>query len=124
MISANSSSFLPLPHKSPTEGDAVCHIVNDTNPLDWPDTIGEPLNEFKTVGFATMAFPTLFSFGRDDPTDLACVHEVSLSESFKHLTKFGQCNEDGTYTWRIAFHPQFPYWALNMKIRHQLLSQS
>lgn len=26
--------------------------------------------------------------------------------------------------WRFASHPRFPYWALNMKMRHQLISQA
>ena len=46
--SADSNPFLPLPQKSPTEDSVIRHIVNDTDPLDWPDIIGEPLNEFKT----------------------------------------------------------------------------
>ena len=31
---------------------------------------------------------------------------------------------DGQYRWRFASHLRFPYWALNMKLHHQLLSQS
>ena len=35
------------------------------------------------------------------------------------------CDEiDDNFHWRLASHPRFPYWALNMKLRHQLLSQS
>ncbi len=30
----------------------------------------------------------------------------------------------GQIRWRFASHPRFPYWALNMKQRHQLLSQA
>ena len=52
-----------------------------------------------------MAFPTLFPFGVGDPTDPARVREVSLSESLKHLIKFGECNEDGKYTCKPSTHP-------------------
>ena len=31
---------------------------------------------------------------------------------------------NGKFEWRFALHPCFPYWALNMKQRHQLLSQA
>ena len=31
---------------------------------------------------------------------------------------------NGKFEWRFASHPRFPYWALNMKQRHQLLSQA
>ena len=59
-----------------------------------------------------------------DPTCKARRHEVHLSEAFKHLEKYGDKGPDGEQRWRFASHPQFPYWALNMKQRHQVLSQS
>ena len=31
---------------------------------------------------------------------------------------------NGKFEWRFASHPRFPYWALNMKQQHQLLSQA
>jgi hypothetical protein len=38
--------------------------------------------------------------------------------------KFAERLADGKFEWRFASHPRFPYWALNMKQRHQLLSQN
>ena len=70
-----------------------------------------------------MAFPTLFPYGHGDPTDQR-TRKVSLSDAFKHLVKYGEKMQSGQFTWRFASHPRFPYWALNMKLRHQLLSQS
>ena len=50
---------------------------------------------------------------------------VSLSlKHFKHLTKFAERLLDGKYRWRFASHPRFPYWTLDKKQRHQLLSQA
>ena len=42
----------------------------------------------------------------------------------KHLVKFAKRLPNGKYRWRFASHPRFSYWALDMKQRHQLLSQS
>ena len=69
-------------------------------------------------------FPTLFPHGRGDPTCKARHHPVSLADAFKHLMKYSDTSPDGTSRWRFASHPRFPYWALNMKQRHNLLSQS
>jgi hypothetical protein len=76
------------------------------------------VNEFKTDGLAT-----LFPYGKDDPTNRARQHGITLTEAFKHL-KFAERLADGKFEWRFASHPWFPYWALNMKQRHQLLSQA
>ena len=48
-------------------------------PLDWPTTEGNVVNEFRTDGIATMAFPTLFPFGKGDPSTQATQHGVTDS---------------------------------------------
>ena len=65
-------------------------------------------------GLATMAFPTLFPYGKGDPT----VREVCLTDGFKHLIKYADLSTDGLFAWRFASHPRFLYWALNMKQHH------
>jgi len=49
---------------------------------------------------------------------------VTVVDAFKHLICYCDKTPDGCDRWRFASHPRFPYWALNMKQRHQLLSQS
>ena len=71
-----------------------------------------------------MAFPTLFPHGRGDPTNKRRLREVTLTEGFKHLIRYAEHFSTGQFVWRFASHPRFPYWALNMKQRHQLLSQA
>ena len=71
-----------------------------------------------------MAFPALFPYAAGDPTNPARHHPVSITDGFKHLIKFGEVHDGCNTHWRFASHPRFPYWALNMKQRHQLLSQS
>ena len=119
----DSHSFLPLPSREATEDSAIHSIVNGDIPVDWPDIAGQPINEFRTPGLASQAFPTLFPYGSGDPTYPGHQCEVSLTEGFKHLIKYGKKTTSNNLHWRFANHPCFLYWALNMKLRHQLLSQ-
>ena len=123
-IPHQSHSFLPLPQRQQTEQDAIRALINGVDLLDWPVNDGDPINEFCTEVLATMAFPTLFPYGKGDPTKCTRLREVSLTDGFKHLIKYADLSTDGTFTWRFASHPRFPYWALNMKQGHQLLSQA
>ena len=93
--------------------------MNEKDPLGWPSIAGNVVNEFKTDGLATMAFPTLFPFGKGDPTSRARQQGVTLTEAFKHFIKFAERLPDDKYRWRLASHPRFPCWALDMKQRQQ-----
>ena len=124
VLGSSSTSFIPMPQRQRKDGDAIQDAVNKVDPLDWPATEGNALNEFKTDGLASMAFPTLFPYGKGDPTNRARQHDASLAEAFKHLMRFAEMLTNGKFEWRFATHPRFPYWALNMKQRHQLLSQA
>ena len=68
-----------------TENDAICSMLSGDNPLAWPSIINQPINEFRTPGLATQAFPTLFPYGTGDPTCPGRQHKVTLTEAFKHL---------------------------------------
>ncbi|CAB4023269.1 ATP-dependent DNA helicase pif1 [Paramuricea clavata] len=124
VLGSGSTSFIPMRRRQRKEGADIQDAVNEVDPLDWPSTEGNPINGFKTDGLATMAFPTLFPYGKGDPTNRARQHGITLTEAFKHLMKFAERLADGKFEWRFASHPRFPYWALNMKQRHQLLSQA
>ncbi len=121
----DSHSFLPVRKSERNEDAAIRAAVNGEDPLDWPTIAGQPINEFQTSLLATLAFPTLFPHGTGDPTNSGRQREVTLTDGFKHLIKYGECStNDTTIQWRFASHPRFPYWALDMKQRHQLLSQA
>ena len=62
-------------------------MINGEDPLDWPANDGDPINEFRREGLASMAFPKLFPYGKGDPTKRTRIHEVSLTDGFKHLIK-------------------------------------
>lgn len=121
---SDSHSFMPLPHNQLLELDLIRAMINGDNPIEWPTIAGEAINEFQTPGLATMAFPTLFPYGKGDPTTKDRQIEVQQADAFKHLMRYGDTSPEGNPRWRFASHPRFPYWALNMKQRHQLLSQS
>ena len=124
VLGSSSTSFIPMQQRQRKDGDAIQDAVNEVDPLDWPATKGNALNEFKTDGLASMAFPTLFPYGKGDPTNRARQHDLSLAGAFKHLMRFAEMLTNGKFEWRLATHPRLPYWALNMKQRHQLLSQA
>ena len=83
----DSHSFLLLSSREATEDSSIRSIVNGDNPVDWPDIAGQPINEFRTPGLASQAFPTLFPYGSGDPTYPGRQCEVTLTEGFKHLIK-------------------------------------
>ena len=82
----------------------------------WGPPGGKPV--FK---MSTMSIPTLFLYGAGDPTFPGRQHEVSNTDAFKHLIRYGDITPDNQKHWRFASHPRFRCWALNMK---QLLSQA
>lgn len=120
----DTRSFLPFPVAEATEDRTIRSVINDSNRSDWPDINQTPVNEFQTPFLATMAFPTLFPYGRGDPTNPGRQRAVSLTDGLKHLIKYAETTENDQRYWRFASHPRFPYWGLNMKQRHQLLSQA
>ena len=91
--------------------------------FNWPSVQNSPLNEYTTSFLATMAFPTLFSDGKGDPTNPSLHKRVTLIEKFRHLCKFAE-NKNGLWHYRFAQHPRFSYWALNMIQRAQILQKS
>ena len=118
----DSHSFLPFPIAQQTEDLAISSTIRG-EPLSWPGLHQNAINEFSTPYLATMCFPVLFPYGSGDPTNPARARNVSLTEALKHLNRFGEFI-NGKPAWRFASHPRFTYWGLNMKQRHQLLSQT
>ena len=78
----------------------------------WPPAGETPINEFKTEGYISCAFPTLFPTGAADfVAPRACA--VTIGNYLKHLLMY----EDG----RFARHPRFCYFALNTAMRWRAL---
>ena len=122
-VPCSSRSFLSVPIATGTEDEAICATFEHSDPFDWPCISNSPINEFRTPGLESQVFPTLFPYGKGDPTFPGRHRQVTLTDAFKHLERYADVVQGGLY-WRFATHPRFPYWALNMKQRHQLISQA
>lgn len=115
---------MPFSVNETTEDQAIRSILDYSEHTDWPDIEQTPINEFQTPFLATISFPTLFPYGHGDPTYEGRERSVSLTDALKHLIKYAEKGSDNQWHWRFANHPRFPYWGLNMKQYHQLLSQA
>ena len=113
-----SQSFVPSAARLATEQETVRQSIQDrqtgapTSTLMWPTIGGRPINEFKTEGYMSMAFPTLFTTGAADFLGRRC-SQVTIGNYFKHLLMY----EDG----RFASHPRFRFFALNTEMRWRAL---
>ena len=85
----------------------------EANPFVMPARIngGEPLVEYRSRGYITLGWPTLFPMGVGDFTDANRRKKISWDEWVKHLQKF----QDG----RFARHRRFPYFILNTNEREK-----
>ena len=118
----DSSRLLPVNDTRQQEIDFIRQNVSQ-GPMNWPNLGNSPLNGYVTPFLATMAFPTLFSDGKGDPTNPAILKNITLKEKIKHLIKFAE-KKDNKWIYRFANHPRFSYWALNMIQRKQILQQT
>ncbi|CAB4005608.1 Hypothetical predicted protein [Paramuricea clavata] len=55
VLGSGSTSFIPMRQRQRKEGAAIQDAVSEVDPLDWPSTEGNLINEFKTDGLASMA---------------------------------------------------------------------
>ena len=63
-------SFVPVTHRKETEREIVQQAVSQAGssaqPFPWPQVSSTPINEFQTVGYMTLAFPSPFPTGAAD----------------------------------------------------------
>ena len=84
--------------------------------IPWPSRGDTPLSEFTTQYFFTMAFPTLFPYGKADFLINRKKTITSMSDWAKHLLWY----KDG----RFAAHPYFKFVVHNMIVRKRALENS
>lgn len=85
--------------------------MQESQSVSWPRS-GTPVNEFRTEGYMSCAFPTLYSTGDGNFTSPR-LWPVTIGFYFKHLMMYS----DG----RFAKHPRFHYIALNTEMRWRAL---
>ena len=77
--------------------------------IDWPEICESPVNEYVTQGYITMAFPTLFPYGKADLLQRHPKKEIKHKEYFTFLFNY----RDG----RFSKHKRFRYFAVNSFLR-------
>jgi ATP-dependent DNA helicase PIF1 len=89
----------------------------------YPPISGDPLDEYKTINLASMAFPTLFPYGYADPFGVHNRHaEETLRNKVRHLIHYMEII-DGERVCRFAKHTRFILWIYNILNRHALMAQ-
>ncbi|KAK3917798.1 ATP-dependent DNA helicase [Frankliniella fusca] len=81
--------------------------------LLWPSIGTEPINEFSSPGYISLAFPHLFPFAQGDYS-MPRPHKVNLSDYIHHLMSF----HDG----RFAKDERFRYFMMNTLMRWNCLN--
>ena len=56
--------------------------------VQWPKQSSGPISEFDTIRLMSMAFPTLFPYGKGDSTNPERHHRISFSQSVKHYHRY------------------------------------
>ena len=67
MITA-ATQVHPFYHKCHSEDDTIRCTVAGDDPLEWPTLGDTEIKEFRTEGLALQVIPTLFPYGKADPT--------------------------------------------------------
>ena len=87
-----SGTFVPMNFRKGTEQEIVrsslteCqqHPHTNTQPIAWPEITNTPINEFRTEGYISCAFPTLFPTGAGD-FNQPRLHTVTIGNYFDPL---------------------------------------
>lgn len=115
-----SGTFVPMNFSRGTEQEIVRNSLTErqqpfhasAQPISWPEITNTPINEFRTEGYISCAFLTLFPTGAGDFTQPR-LRTVTIGNYFKHLMMY----KDGCF----AKHPRFRFFALNIEMRWRAL---
>ena len=105
-VPCSSHSFLPVPIATGTEDEAIRATFEHSDPFDWPCISNSPINEFRTPGLASQVFPTLFPYGKGDPTFPGRQRQVTLT-CFQASGTVRRCSARW-FILVICYMPTFP----------------
>lgn len=117
-VARSSHSLLPVPRGTAREDEAIRATFNQVIHLT-----GQACLQIQSMSSAPQDRDHKSSphYGTGDPTFPSTSSHID--RCFKHLERYTDV-EQGCFQWRFATHPRFPYWALTIKQRHQLISQA
>ena len=97
---ADVATFIPVVARKMTTIRKSVHYRQPTEDqiVPWPENGSVPIDEFKTEGYISCAFPTLFPTGEADYL-APRLQSVTVGMYFKHLMMYGEG--------RFAMHPRF-----------------
>jgi len=122
---------LPIdPNGRRSEVESIRNIVDNAGGrppiLMFPEQLNF-INDFTQAGLISAGFPTLFPFGKGDPTLGDRALDVTMLESMKHLMKYcvKKVTDDGGTEWHYPFveDDRFVHWAQNTIERHRAQQQ-
>ena len=90
---ADVATFIPVVARKMTEKETIRKSVHHRQPTEdqivpWPENGSVPIDEFKTEGYISCAFPTLFPTGEADFIATR-LQSVTVGMYFRHLMKAG-----------------------------------
>jgi hypothetical protein len=105
--------------QNPVQIDRIGDFIN------WPQANPTPINEFEYDGLCSLVFPSLFPYGKGDPTKKSRLQKVSETDGFKHLLRYTTLNsQTNLQYYPFAKHPRFKFWAYDRLRRHRSLDQA
>lgn len=98
-------------------GELRARLGTEANPVPGPRVADDavPICEYRSKGYMTLAFPTLFPFGRGYFDQTRSV-DVSWQQWSQHLERY--------HDLRFATHRRFPYFVLNTHERKTAMEQA
>ena len=91
-----------------SQEDHIKHCFGKDGSYPWPTIDKVPISEFESPGYFTMAFPTLFPYGKGD-FDSKAGQKVSLTDYIKYIMQY----TDG----RFAKDERFRYFLMNTSVQ-------
>ena len=91
---ADVATFIPVVARKMTERETIRKSVHHRQPTEdqivpWPENGSVPIDEFKTEGYISCAFPTLFPTGEADFL-APRLQSVTVGMYFRHLLMYGE----------------------------------
>jgi hypothetical protein len=79
--------------------------------IDYPKIDSKPINEYEKEGIFSLIFPTLFPYGKGDPTTLDRITPIKEQECCAHLMTYACRDSENIMYYPFQSHPRFIFYA-------------